>query len=318
MLSIVGVSTPMLFREKTCAVNCGCEHTHTVREETCAVHCECEHTYTVQRGNLCCQLWVWAHPYCSEMKPFLLSNVGVSPPILQRGNLSCCPLWVWAHPYSSERKPVLSIVGVRTPILFREKTLCAVNWVWAHPYCSERKPVLPIVGVSTPILFREKTFCAVNCGCEHTHTVREETFCAVHCECEHTHTVQRGNLLCCQQWAWAHPYCSERKPFMLCNVGVSPPILQRGNLSCCPLWVWAHPYCSERKPVLSIVGVSTPILFRKKTCCSVNCGCEHTHTVQGGKLLCCPLWTPTHTFREETLYAMCFHKLSSPCDDLTN
>ena len=197
----------------------------------------------LQRGNL-----------------FMLSTVGVSPPILQRRNL-CCPLWVWAHPCCSERKPVLSTVVVSTPILFRDN-LCCPLWVWAHPYCSERKPVLSTVGVSTPILFREGIY-------------------AVHWECEHTHTVQRGNL-------------------------------------CCPLGVWAHPYCSERKSVLSIASVSTPILFRKKTCCSVNCGCEHTHTVQGGKLLCCPLWTPTHTFREETLQAMCFHRLSSPCDDLTN
>ena len=161
----------------------------------------------------------------------MLCNVGVSPPILQRGNLSCCPLWVWAHPYCSEKTFHAVHCGCEpTHTVQRGNLLCCPLWVSAHPYCLERKPVLSIVGVSTPMLFRDKTFCAVNCGCEHTHT------------------VQRGNL-------------------------------------CCLLWVSAHPYCSERKPsVLSIVGVSTPILFRdkttlfrEKTFCAVHC--EHPPTL---------------------------------------
>ena len=184
MLSIMGVSTPMLFREKTCPVNCGCEHTHTV----------------------------------------------------QRQNLSCCAMWVSAHPY------------------FKGETFRAVHCGCEHTHAVlERNPsVLSIVGVSTPILFRE------------------ETFCAVHCECQHTHIVQRGNLSCCPLWVSAHQYCSERKPSVLSIVGVSTPILQRANLLCCPLWVSAHPYCSEET-------------------CAVHCGCQPTHTVQRENLSC-QLW----------------------------
>ena len=81
MLYIVGMSTPIVFREETGRL-CVCGHPEyserkpdvpyvvgvstpiVFREENLrAVHCRCEYTYSIQRGKLMCgTLWVWAHP----------------------------------------------------------------------------------------------------------------------------------------------------------------------------------------------------------------------------------------------------------------
>ena len=108
-------------------------------EAFCAIHCticRCQHTST-SKGK----------PSDSEWKPsvpYIVQLVGVSTPILQRGNLRtqsgnlvCCTLSVTAHQYLKEE--ILSIVH------------CGCHC--QHTCTAKRKPyVLYIVGVGKPIL----------------------------------------------------------------------------------------------------------------------------------------------------------------------
>ena len=61
--------------------------------------------------------------------------MGVSTPIFQRGNLTCrTSLWVWAHPYFKDGKPYLPpiTVPVTAHLYFREETLLAVRHCWCE------------------------------------------------------------------------------------------------------------------------------------------------------------------------------------------
>ena len=135
------------------AVHCGHEWAHSYfREETLHVSIVGVSTPILQRGNLMrstSRVWVY---HTSERKLYIPYT------ILQRGSPTCDMSWMWAH-NTSQRKPYIYAVDR----LQRGNLTCSMSWVWAH-HLSERKPYVQ---------------------------------CTI---------LQRGNLMCCTLWMWGHPH----------------------------------------------------------------------------------------------------------------
>ena len=123
--------------------------------------------------------YAWPHVMGVSSTVILLPYiVGVTTPILQRGNLTYHMSWVWPHPYFREKTLHTICCGVWPHPYFREKNLHTISL--ARPYSIESNLYMPCamgwnffeksMGVGTPMTQGRYIYwnaCMWNHGCSH-------------------------------------------------------------------------------------------------------------------------------------------------------
>ena len=104
----------------------------------CKAHGMCAPVYVNQsKSEQHNKVVLYRYMLATLRKLYMLYAVGVSTPILQRGNLMCSMLCVWAHPYF--RGETLCAVhcgcGVSHTLVKKQPCFqtCQMFWVWPHP-----------------------------------------------------------------------------------------------------------------------------------------------------------------------------------------